>query len=90
MLKWAFRVAVVALTLATAYIHATLGGLMFVANAAVYVAFAVLMVAPFAIVHRWRWLIRAALIGFTLGTVAAWLMFGARYWLERDRSGAPG
>jgi hypothetical protein len=78
---WVVRVAIVALTIATAYIHYTLGGLMFLANAAGYAGFAVLMAAPLEIGSRYRWLIRAGLIGFTVGTIVAWQLFGARFWL---------
>ena len=80
-LGWVLRIAIVALALATAYIHTTLGGMMFMANAAIFVVFAALMALPLDVASRWRWLIRAALIGFTLGTIGAWVMFGARYWL---------
>ena len=75
------RVVIVVLTLATAYIHTTLGSLMFLANAAGYLVLAVAMVAPFAILERNRWLIRAALLAFTVATIFGWIMFGARYWL---------
>jgi hypothetical protein len=75
------RVAIVVLTLITAYIHTTLGNLMFMANAVGYVVLAVAMVAPLAIADKYRWLIRAALVGFTLATILGWVMFGARYWL---------
>ena len=30
-------------------------------------------------VARVRWLVRIALIGFTLATIAGWVVFGARY-----------
>ena len=43
----ALRVAIVSLTLATAYIHFTLGSLLFLANAAGYAVLAVAMVAAF-------------------------------------------
>lgn len=51
------------------------------ANAVGYLVFAALMVTPLEIASDFRWLIRAALIGFTLATIVGWLMFGARYWL---------
>lgn len=72
------RVAIVVLTLATAYIHYTLGGMMFMANAAGYLVLAVAMIAPLAIASRYRWLVRAALIVFALLTIGGWVMFGAR------------
>ena len=80
-IAWVTRLAILALALATAYIHALLGGLMFMANAVGFLVLAVLMVMPLEIVSRCRWLIRAALIGFALGSIGAWLMFGARFWL---------
>ena len=80
-LSIALRVGIVVLTLSTSYIHFTLGGLMFLANAVGFLVFAVAMVAPLAIASRYRWLIRAALIVFTLGSIGGWLLFGARYWL---------
>jgi len=75
------RVAIVVLTLSTAYIHYTLGGMMFMLNALGYVVLAAAMVAPLPIASRYRWLIRAALIVFALATIGGWVMFGARYWL---------
>ena len=75
------RAGIVVLTLATAYIHTTLGSLMFMANALGYLVLAVAMVVPLAIAHRNRWLIRAALLGFTAATILGWVMFGARFWL---------
>ena len=75
------RIAIVVLTLSAAYIHYTLGGLMFLANAAGYLVFAAAMVVPLGLASRYRWLIRAALIVFALVTIGGWLMFGARYWL---------
>lgn len=75
------RLGIVALTLATAYIHTTLGGMMFTANAVGYLVFAVAMVAPLDLASRYRWLIRVALVLFALATIGGWLMFGARYWM---------
>jgi hypothetical protein len=72
------RAAIVGLTLATAAIHASLGGTMFMLNAIGYTAFAVLMIAP-GPVARIRWLVRYGLIGFTVVTVGGWLAFGARF-----------
>lgn len=75
------RVAIVVLTLSTAYIHFTLGGMMFMLNALGYVVLGLAMIAPLTIASHYRWLIRAALIVFALATIGGWLMFGARYWL---------
>ena len=77
----ALRAGIVLLTLSTAYIHYTLGGMMFMANALGYLVLTVAMIAPLPIASRYRWLIRAALIVFALATIGGWLMFGARYWL---------
>ncbi|MDL2335959.1 MAG: hypothetical protein QFC55_08010 [Chloroflexota bacterium] len=73
--------AIVVLALSTAYIHYTLGGLMFLMNAAGYLVLAVAMVAPLSIASKYRWLIRAALIVFALLTIGGWMMFGARIFL---------
>ena len=73
------RAVVVVLTLATAYIHTTLGGLMFTMNALGYLTLAIAMVVPIAIVSRYRWLVRAALLGFTLVTILGWVAFGGRF-----------
>lgn len=75
------RVAIVVLTLSTAYIHYTLGGLMFLMNAVGYLVLAAAMVAPLALASKYRWLIRAALIVFALLTIGGWMMFGARIFL---------
>jgi hypothetical protein len=70
---------VVVLTLATSYIHSTLGGLLFTLNALGYAALAVAIVLPIRLLDRFRWLIRLALLGFTLLTIGGWVLFGARY-----------
>lgn len=74
----ALRIGVVALTLATAQIHASLGGMLFTLNAIGYSALAAAMVLPGPF-GRLRWLARYALIGFTAATIAGWLAFGARF-----------
>jgi hypothetical protein len=74
----ALRIAIVALTLATAQLHLTLGGLMFTLNALGYATLAAAMVLPGPI-GRLRWLTRYALIGFTAATILGWLAFGARF-----------
>lgn len=66
------RVAIVALTLATAYIHLTLGGPLFTLNAIGYAVGAVAMVVPIAIAVRYRWLVRIALAGYAATTIAGW------------------
>ena len=74
------RTIVVLLTLGTAAIHASLGGMLFMANAAGYVVLALAMVVP-GPAARWRWLIRLALIAFTAATIGGWVAFGARFGL---------
>jgi hypothetical protein len=71
---------IVALTLATAYIHATLGGLLFTLNALGYLGLAGLIVigaaAPVAIVERFSWFPRVALAGYAAMTIAGYLVMG--------------
>jgi hypothetical protein len=66
------RVAIVAMTLATAYIHLTLGGLLFTLNAVGYAMGAAAMVVPIAIAVRYRWLVRIGLAGYAATTIAGW------------------
>ena len=66
------RVAIVALTLATAYIHLTLGGLLFTLNAIGYVVGAAALVVPIAIAVRYRWLVRIGMACYAVTTIAAW------------------
>ena len=75
----ALRVAIVALTLATAYLHLTLGGALFGLTALGYVAFAVALVVPLALAERFRWLVRLGLLGYTLSVIGGWVIEGARY-----------
>ena len=69
----------VILTLATAYIHTTLGGLLFTLNAIGYTVLAVALIVPIPLFARFRWLIRLGLLAFVLATIGGWMMFGARY-----------
>lgn len=75
------RSGAVVLALALAYIHLTLGGIMFTANAAGYALLAGALVVPIPLARRYRWLARLALMGFAAGTIGGWVLFGARYWL---------
>ena len=77
----ALRVVIVSLALATAYIHFTLGSMLFLANAAGYLVLAVGMVAPVGILVRNRWFVRAALLGFTSVTIIGWAHIGPRFML---------
>jgi hypothetical protein len=72
----AIRAAIVALTLSTAYIHSTLGGLLFTLNAAGYVVAAIAMVIPLAIAVRFRWIVRVGLIGYAATAIVAWAVMG--------------
>ena len=78
-------VAIVGLTLATAYIHSTLGGLLFTLNALGYLGLAGLIVigaaAPVAIVERFSWFPRIALLGYTAMTIAGYLVMGPYFTL---------
>ena len=76
----ALRAGVVSLALATAYIHLTLGGLLFTLNGLGYVGLAGLIVigaaAPFAVAERFSWFPRLALIGYAAITIAGYLVMG--------------
>ena len=72
------RFGVLALTLSTAAIHASLGGFLFTMNAIGYTALALAMIVPGPLA-RVRWLVRLALVGFTLATIGGWLLVGARF-----------
>ena len=71
--------AIVLLALASGYIHTTLGQWYFYLNALGYLTLAILMVLPVGLARRFRWLIRLALLGYTLGSIFRWVLFGARY-----------
>jgi hypothetical protein len=73
------RAAIVALTLSTAYIHSTLGGLLFTLNAAGYVVAAVAIVIPLALAVRFRWFIRVGLMGYAATAIMAWAIMGPYY-----------
>jgi hypothetical protein len=75
----AIRVAIVGLALGTAYIHSTLGGLLFTLNAAGYLVAAVAMIAPIALASRFRWFIRFGLVGYVLTTIVGWAITGPYY-----------
>ncbi|MGZ8481436.1 MAG: hypothetical protein ACXWWL_02920 [Candidatus Limnocylindria bacterium] len=72
--------AIVGLTLATAYIHLTLGGLLFTLNGLGYLGLAALIVigaaVPVALVQRFSWFPRLALIGYAGLTIAGYLVMG--------------
>jgi hypothetical protein len=80
-LDYGLRAGIVGLTLATGYIHFTLGGLLFTANAAGYATLAVAMALPIALASRFRWLIRPALASYAAATIAGWLVMGPHFQL---------
>ena len=73
------RFAIVGLTLATGYIHATLGGPLFTLNAIGYGVAAIALVAPFGLAIRFRWFIRLGLMGYAAATIVGWYVMGPRY-----------
>lgn len=75
----AIRVAIVALVLGTAYIHSTLGGLLFTLNALGYVVAAAAMIVPLALASRFRWFIRIGLMGYAATAIVAWAVQGPYY-----------
>jgi len=70
------RVAIVGLTLATGYIHFTLGSPLFLLNAAGYATFAAAMLAPIVLAADYRWLVRLGLMGYAATTITAWAIMG--------------
>ena len=72
----ALRVGIVGLTLGTAYIHSTLGGLLFTLNALGYLVAAVAIVLPIALAVRFRWVVRLGLIGYAATTIVGWAIQG--------------
>jgi hypothetical protein len=75
----AIRAAIVALTLATAYIHSTLGGLLFTLNAVGYAVAVVAMIVPLALAVRFRWVVRVGLVGYAATAIVAWAVIGPYY-----------
>ena len=75
----ALRFGIVALTLGTAYIHSTLGGLLFTLNAIGYVVAAIAIIAPIALAVRFRWVVRLGLMGYAATAIVAWAVMGPYY-----------
>jgi hypothetical protein len=75
----ALRFGIVALTLSTAYIHSTLGGMLFTLNAIGYVLAAIAMIAPISLAIRFRWVVRLGLIGYAATAITAWAIMGPYY-----------
>ena len=73
------RIAIVGLTLGTAYIHSTLGGLLFTLNALGYLVATVAIVIPLGLAIRFRWFIRLGLMGYAATAIVAWAVQGPYY-----------
>ena len=73
------RITIVALTLATGWIHLNLGGLLFTLNGLGYLVAAVAMVLPIGLAVRFRWFIRLGLIGYAITAIVGWFLVGPRY-----------
>jgi hypothetical protein len=72
--------AIVGLTLATAYIHLTLGGILFTLNGLGYLGLAALFAigaaASHPLIKRFSWFPRLGLAGYAALTIAAYLVMG--------------
>lgn len=73
-------IAIVELTLTSAYIHLSLGGLLFTLNAVGYAGLALAMIVIAVVSHplvrRFDWLPRLGLAGYTLTTIVGYLAIG--------------
>jgi hypothetical protein len=75
---------ILVLTLGTAYVHLTLGGLLFTLNGISYLVLAAGFAAsalPIRFIQRLRWLPRIGLAGFALVTIGAYLLTGTYFTL---------
>jgi hypothetical protein len=80
----ALMVATVELTLITAYVHLTLGGVLFTLNALGYAALAAALAAtaiPHPAIRRLAWLPRIGLAGYAAVTIGAYLVVGPYFTL---------
>jgi hypothetical protein len=73
------RIAIVGLTLGTAYIHSTLGSLLFTLNAIGYVVAALAIVVPLGLAIRFRWFVRLGLMGYAATAIVGWAVQGPYY-----------
>jgi hypothetical protein len=73
------RTAIVGLTIATGWIHLSLGSLLFTLNGLGYFVAAVAMVVPIALAVRFRWFIRLGLIAYAVTAIVGWYLMGPRY-----------
>jgi hypothetical protein len=82
---FALTIPIVELALTTGYIHATLGGPLFTLNAVGYAVLAatygVAALGGDALLGRFGWAPRLALFGYTLATVAGYLVMGPYFTL---------
>jgi hypothetical protein len=73
------------LTLATAFIHSSLGGTLFLLNAVGYLALGVAYlgaaILPIEIVRRFSWLPRVGLAAFASVTIIAYIVIGPHFTL---------
>ena len=77
-------IAIVDLTLITAYIHLTLGGTLFTLNALGYAALAAAIVVtalPNPFLRRFAWLPRVGLAGYAAATIVGYLVIGPYFTL---------
>jgi hypothetical protein len=72
--------AIVELTLTTAYIHLGLGGALFTLNATGYAALAMALLIsslwPVGLIGRLAWVPRVALAAYTMATIVGYLVMG--------------
>jgi hypothetical protein len=77
--------AILALTLTTAYIHATLGGLLFMLNGVGYLVLALLVslsaTLRHPVVRRFAWLPRVGLAGYAGITIVGYVVLGPHFLL---------
>ena len=82
---FALGAAIVRLTLVTANIHLSLGGMLFTMNGLGYLGLAALYVvgaaAPTAMIQRFSWFPRIALMGYAALTIAGYLVIGPHFTL---------
>jgi hypothetical protein len=76
---------VIALTLATASIHLSLGGMLFTLNAVGYAglaaALAIVTTVRHPFVQRFAWAPRVGLVGYALATIVGYLVIGPYFTL---------
>ena len=73
------RLAIVALTVATGWIHLGLGGALFTLNGVGYLVAAVAMILPLSIAVRFRWFIRLGLVAYAVVAIVGWYVMGPRW-----------